>query len=117
MPVVTLLFFKTILVLKIFLSRRLEFVKGPVKSGKRHYYLRYPMKSARIAKRKAYEQTDEFKKQYRWRAGFEATMSDQPVQVCSQAASNVNLGASLTAGLYDKTLLVKRVCRWVSFRV
>jgi hypothetical protein len=47
-----------------------------VKSGTKHYYLRYPMKSARIAKRRAYEQTDEFKERYRWRAGVEATMSE-----------------------------------------
>jgi hypothetical protein len=48
----------------------------PVKPGKTHYYLRYTMKSARIAKRRAYEQTDEFKKRYRWWAGVEATMSE-----------------------------------------
>ncbi len=48
----------------------------PVKPGKKHYYLRYTMKSARIAKRRAYEQTDGFKERYRWRAGVEATMSE-----------------------------------------
>lgn len=48
----------------------------PVKSGKKHYYLRYTMKSARIAKRRAYEKTEKFKKRYRWRAGVEATMSE-----------------------------------------
>jgi len=30
----------------------------------------------RIAKRRAYEQTEEFKDRYRWRAGIEATMSE-----------------------------------------
>ena len=30
----------------------------------------------RIAKRRAYEQTDEFKDRYRWRSGVEATMSE-----------------------------------------
>jgi hypothetical protein len=30
----------------------------------------------RIAKRRAYEQSDEFKDRYRWRAGVEATMSE-----------------------------------------
>ena len=30
----------------------------------------------RLAKRRKYEQTDEFKERYRWRAGVEATMSE-----------------------------------------
>jgi len=30
----------------------------------------------RLAKRRAYEHTDEFKDRYRWRAGMEATMSE-----------------------------------------
>ena len=30
----------------------------------------------RVAKRRAYERTDEFKDRYRWRAGVEATMSE-----------------------------------------
>ena len=30
----------------------------------------------RIVKRRAYEQTDQFKDRYRWRAGVEATMSE-----------------------------------------
>ena len=33
-------------------------------------------KELRIAKRRAYEQTDEFKDRYRWRSGIEATMSE-----------------------------------------
>ena len=30
----------------------------------------------RLAKRRAYEETDEFKDDYRWRAGVEAAMSE-----------------------------------------
>ena len=48
----------------------------PVKPGKKHYYLRYEEKAMRIAKRRATEQTTEFKDRYRWRAGVEATMSE-----------------------------------------
>ena len=48
----------------------------PVKPGKKYAYNRYTAKSARIARRRAYEQTDEFKDRYRWRAGVEATMSE-----------------------------------------
>ena len=48
----------------------------PVKPGKKHYYLRYEEKTMRLAQRRAYEQTEEFKDQYRWRAGVEATMSE-----------------------------------------
>jgi len=48
----------------------------PVKQGKKYHYLRYTDKEIRLAKRRAYEQTDEFKDRYRWRAGSEATMSE-----------------------------------------
>jgi len=48
----------------------------PVKRGKKYYYLRFAEKELRIAKRRAYEQSDEFKNRYRWRAGVEATMSE-----------------------------------------
>tara|TARA_B100000315_G_scaffold219805_1_gene221962 strand:+ start:329 stop:2071 length:1743 start_codon:yes stop_codon:yes gene_type:complete len=48
----------------------------PVKQGKKYYYLRYTDKEMRIAKRRAYEQTEEFKDRYRWHAGIEATMSE-----------------------------------------
>lgn len=47
-----------------------------VKEGKKFYYLRYTNKEMRIAKRRAYEQTDRFKDRYRWRSGVEATMSE-----------------------------------------
>ncbi|MBW2595304.1 MAG: transposase [Deltaproteobacteria bacterium] len=50
--------------------------KCPVKAGEKHYYLRYEDKVWRIAMRRAYEKTDEFKDKYRWRAGVEATMSE-----------------------------------------
>ena len=48
----------------------------PVRLGKKYAYSRYTAKAARIARRRAYEQTDEFKDRYRWRAGVEATMSE-----------------------------------------
>jgi len=48
----------------------------PVKQGKKYHYLRYVDKEMRIAKRRAYEQTEEFKGRFRWRAGVEATMSE-----------------------------------------
>ena len=47
----------------------------PAKKGKRHYYLRYDEKQLRLAQRREYENTDEFKDRYRYRAGIEATMS------------------------------------------
>jgi len=48
----------------------------PVKQGTKNYYLRYTNKAMRLAQRRAYEQTDEFKDRYRWRSGVEATMSE-----------------------------------------
>ena len=48
----------------------------PVKKGKKYYYLRFTEKEMRIAKRRIYEQSDQFKDRYRWRAGIEATMSE-----------------------------------------
>ena len=50
--------------------------KCPVKAGKKHYYLRYEDKAWRIAMRRVFEKTEEFKDKYRWRAGVEATMSE-----------------------------------------
>ena len=47
-----------------------------VKPGKQYYYLRYEEKAMRVAKRKAIENTEAFKDEYRWRAGVEATMSE-----------------------------------------
>lgn len=47
-----------------------------VKAGKKNYVLHYTEKELRIAERRAYEQTDEFKDRYRWRSGIESTMSE-----------------------------------------
>ncbi len=48
----------------------------PVKQGKKHHYLRYTDKEMRLAIRRAYQQTDEFKDHFRWRSGVEGTMSE-----------------------------------------
>lgn len=48
----------------------------PVKKGNKFYYLRFTEKEKRIALRRCYEKTDEFKDRYRWRAGAEAVMSE-----------------------------------------
>ena len=48
----------------------------PVKQGKKYHYLRYTDKEMRLARRRSYEQTEEFKDRYRWRSGVEATMSE-----------------------------------------
>jgi hypothetical protein len=48
----------------------------PAKQGKKYHYLRYTEKEMRLAQRRAYEQTEEFKDRYRWRSGIEATMSE-----------------------------------------
>jgi len=47
----------------------------PVKQGKRYHYLRYDDKALRIAKRRAREESPEFKDRYRWRAGIEGSFS------------------------------------------
>ena len=47
----------------------------PVAGGKRHFYLRYDRKAVRLAKRRAYEETVEFRERYRFRAGIEGTIS------------------------------------------
>ena len=49
----------------------------PVRSGRKdRSYIRYDEKVVRLAQRRAFEKTDEFKEQYRFRAGAEATMSE-----------------------------------------
>jgi hypothetical protein len=53
-----------------------ELTRCPVNKGKKHYYLRFTDKEMRLAKRRLYEQSVEFKDRYRWRAGVEATMSE-----------------------------------------
>ena len=47
----------------------------PVQPGKKASYLRYDDKTLRLNRRRAYEQTREFKDRYRWRAGIEGTNS------------------------------------------
>lgn len=47
----------------------------PVKVGKAGAYLRYSNKQMRLAKRRAYEETGEFRDRYRWRTGIEGTNS------------------------------------------
>jgi len=53
-----------------------RFQHCPIKQGKRdHSFIRYKEREARLARRRAYERTAEFKDRYRFRAGAEATMS------------------------------------------
>lgn len=47
----------------------------PVKKGKRHYSLLYDDKQLRLADRREYENTEEFKDCYRYRSGVESTLS------------------------------------------
>ena len=47
----------------------------PAKQGKKYHYVNYTDKDLRISKRRAHEQTPEFKDKYRYRSGVEATMS------------------------------------------
>ena len=53
-----------------------EKTRCPVKPAKKYYYLSYYAKAGRVAARRAYQQTGEFRERYRWRAGLEATMSE-----------------------------------------
>jgi hypothetical protein len=48
----------------------------PVKPAKKYHYLSYYEKAGRVAARRAYQQTAEFRDRYRWRAGIEGTMSE-----------------------------------------
>jgi len=48
----------------------------PVQPGKKYYYLRYAEKAGRVAARRAYQRTAEFRDRYRWRAGIEGAMSE-----------------------------------------
>ena len=47
-----------------------------LRPGKNKFLLHYSRKQYRLASRRAYEQTQAFVQQYRWRAGVEATMSE-----------------------------------------
>jgi hypothetical protein len=53
-----------------------DFKRCPVKRGKKACYYRYKKKDIRLALRRQYEDTQEFKDKYRYRAGVEATMSE-----------------------------------------
>lgn len=53
-----------------------QLTQCPVTAGKKATYYRYTLKDVRIAKRRAYERSDEFREKYRYRAGVEATMSE-----------------------------------------
>jgi Transposase DDE domain/Transposase domain (DUF772) len=53
-----------------------EKARCPVKPGKNYHYLRYAEKAGRVAARRAYQQTAEFRDRYRWRAGIEGAMSE-----------------------------------------
>ena len=48
----------------------------PVKTGKKRHYLRFGLKTLRIATRRAREDTPAFKDKYRWRSGVESTFSE-----------------------------------------
>jgi len=48
----------------------------PVKPAKKYHYLSYYEKAGRAAARRAYQQTEEFRDRYRWRAGIEGAMSE-----------------------------------------
>jgi len=52
----------------------------PVKPGRKRHYLRFDLKTLRIAARRAREHTPEFKEKYRWRAGIESTFSGMDKQ-------------------------------------
>jgi hypothetical protein len=47
----------------------------PVHPGRKRHYLRFNLKTLRIATRRAREHTPEFKDKYRWRSGIESTFS------------------------------------------
>lgn len=51
-------------------------VDCPVSRQRNRCWMGYDKKSVRIARRRAYERTAEFREKYRFRAGVEATMSD-----------------------------------------
>ncbi len=52
----------------------------PVKPGRKRHYLRFDLKTLRIAARRAREHTPEFKEKYRWRSGIESTFSGMDKQ-------------------------------------
>jgi hypothetical protein len=48
----------------------------PVQPGRKRHYLRFSLKTLRIAARRVREHTPEFKDKYRWRSGIESTFSE-----------------------------------------
>jgi len=52
----------------------------PVKPGRKCHYLRFDLKTLRIAARRTREHTPEFKDKYRWRSGIESTFSGMDKQ-------------------------------------
>ena len=90
----------------------------PVKPGKKYAYNRYTEKSARIAHRRAYEQTGTFKDRYRWRAGVEATMSEYDrrtgvKRLKYRGLQAVRFAATLKAAginLFRATIVQKALC-------
>jgi hypothetical protein len=48
----------------------------PVQPGRKRHYLRFSLKTLRIAARRAREHTPEFKDKYRWRSGIESSFSE-----------------------------------------
>jgi hypothetical protein len=52
----------------------------PVKPGRKRHYLRFDLKTLRIAARRTREHTPEFKEKYRWRSGIESTFSGMDKQ-------------------------------------
>ncbi|MHB9099310.1 MAG: transposase [Syntrophales bacterium] len=52
----------------------------PVKPGRKRHYLRFDLKTLRIAARRTREHTPEFNDKYRWRSGIESTFSGMDKQ-------------------------------------
>ena len=52
----------------------------PVKPGRKCHYLRFDLKTLRIAARRTREHTPEFKDKHRWRSGIESTFSGMDKQ-------------------------------------
>ena len=66
----------------------------PVKPGRKRHYLRFDLKTLRIAARRAREHTPEFKEKYRWRAGIESTFSGMDKQTGIKHLRVRGLGAT-----------------------
>jgi len=90
----------------------------PVKPGKKNCYLRYDLKTLRIANRRAMEYSPEFKDKYRWRSGIESTFSEMDEKtgvkrLRVRGLSAVSYCARLKAigvNLYRATAVRKALC-------